>query len=309
MVRWSDLDPNRRPDPTGCQYVAHWEPVTGCTGYGPACKKCIAAAEVPRLKNLGNPRYRNLFQLTLHHGELKRLTSFKKKLEGKTAVFYVCQGGDLFHKNVPGEYIEKIFSFINEMGPDYRFNVYTKRSKRLMEFSNKYPYKINRFTNMFVTVENPSQYYKVHNLRMTKTRGPKYLSLCPLTGPMPDLPLEGIAGVTCLNQIGDDPVPFDHAWVWDLARQCREARVKLFNQVYPDRLVVPFNGLKKGFVAFYRRAMVFQLIERTSTIAVIPTPDNPLYPDFKALWGEMRQLSDEELRAAVRQAAPEFFEA
>ena len=81
-----------------------WNPVTGCTKISPGCKNCYAERMAKRLKAMGQPNYENGFKLTLQPHMLERPLEWKKP-----SLIFVNSMSDLFHRDVPLEYILQIF--------------------------------------------------------------------------------------------------------------------------------------------------------------------------------------------------------
>src|SRR5438309_3114563 len=81
---------------------ATWTPVTGCTKISPGCKNCYAERLAFRLKEMGNPRYKDGFRLTLHPDQIDLPLRW-----GKRKMIFVNSMSDLFHESVPDEYIKK----------------------------------------------------------------------------------------------------------------------------------------------------------------------------------------------------------
>jgi protein gp37 len=57
---------------------ATWNPVTGCTKISPGCKHCYAERLAARLERMGNPRYVNGFDLTLHADQMRLPLTWKR---------------------------------------------------------------------------------------------------------------------------------------------------------------------------------------------------------------------------------------
>ena len=81
-----------------------WNPVTGCTKVSAGCKYCYAERMALRLQAMGNERYSDGFKLTLH----KDLIDLPKKWKQPRVVF-VNSMSDLFHKDVPLNFIQRVF--------------------------------------------------------------------------------------------------------------------------------------------------------------------------------------------------------
>ena len=84
---------------------ATWNPVTGCTKVSPGCKYCYAERMAKRLQAMGQPNYTNGFQLTLQPQVLELPLKWKQPRR-----VFVNSMSDLFHKDVPLSYIQKVFS-------------------------------------------------------------------------------------------------------------------------------------------------------------------------------------------------------
>lgn len=105
-----------------------WNPVSGCTPVSAGCKNCYAKRMAKRLKGMGTPGYENEFEVTLHLERLNEPLKWKKPRR-----VFVCSMGDLFHKDVPFEFIEKVFSIIYD-SPHHTFMILTKRPERMKLF-------------------------------------------------------------------------------------------------------------------------------------------------------------------------------
>ena len=81
---------------------ATWNPVTGCTKLSPGCKNCYAERLSARLKAMGNPRYFNGFDLTLHPDQLALPLKWKQPRR-----VFVNSMSDLFHETIPEHFIRK----------------------------------------------------------------------------------------------------------------------------------------------------------------------------------------------------------
>ena len=81
---------------------ATWNPVTGCTKISPGCKHCYAERMANRLKAMGQPNYRNGFEVTLQPQMLELPLQWKKPKR-----IFVNSMSDLFHEDVPLDYIQR----------------------------------------------------------------------------------------------------------------------------------------------------------------------------------------------------------
>ncbi len=198
---------------------ATWNPVTGCTKISPGCKFCYAERMSERLHAMGQANYRNGFELTLHPHMLELPLRWKKP-----QTIFVNSMSDLFHLDVPFEYIERVFEVMNR-AHWHRFQVLTKRSERLAELSSRLAWAPNIW--MGVSVESNAYRQRIDHLRGTNATT-KFLSLEPLLGPLEDLDVHGIDWVIVGGESGPGARPMDAAWVRSLRDQCRASSVPFF---------------------------------------------------------------------------------
>ncbi|MDQ3258900.1 MAG: phage Gp37/Gp68 family protein, partial [Acidobacteriota bacterium] len=85
-----------------------WNPLTGCTKVSPGCKFCYAERMAIRLQAMGQPNYKNAFKLTLQEKALDLPLRWKKP-----QTIFVNSMSDLFHKDVPEGYIQRVFDVMN----------------------------------------------------------------------------------------------------------------------------------------------------------------------------------------------------
>ena len=103
--------------------------MTGCTKISPGCAHCYAERMAKRLKAMGQANYRNGFKLTLHENALEKPLEWKKP-----QVIFVNSMSDLFHKDVPVEFVLEVFD-VMKRAHWHTFQVLTKRAERLEELS------------------------------------------------------------------------------------------------------------------------------------------------------------------------------
>ena len=197
-----------------------WNPVTGCTRISPGCQHCYAERLALRLKAMGQANYRNGFELTLQPHMLERPLHWRKPQR-----IFVNSMSDLFHQDVPLEYIQQVFDVMNR-AHWHQFQVLTKRSDRLLELSPQLNWASNIWQG--VSVENADYVYRIDQLRQTGAKV-KILSIEPLLGPLPgDLNLKGIDWAIVGGESGPGARPVEESWVMDIQRQCQQAGVSFF---------------------------------------------------------------------------------
>jgi protein gp37 len=198
---------------------ATWNPVTGCDKISPGCKNCYAERLALRLQAAGTPQYKDGFLLTLHPGALAIPLGWKKP-----KVIFVNSMSDLFHKDVPVEFIQQVF-MIMRTTPHHQFQILTKRAERLADLHAQLRWSDNIW--MGVSVESVDYLYRIECLKRTNARI-KFLSVEPLLGPLPHLDLEGIDWVIVGGESGPHARPMKPQWVRQIRAQCIAANVPFF---------------------------------------------------------------------------------
>jgi protein gp37 len=172
-----------------------------------------------RLQAMGQRNYLNAFTLTVQEHMLELPLRWKKP-----QVIFVNSMSDLFHKEVPTDYIQRVFDVMLR-AHWHRFQVLTKRSERLLALSPKLSWQSNIW--MGVSVESDDYAFRIDHLRRTGAET-KFLSLEPLLGPLPNLNLDRIDWVIVGGESGPGARSMDPLWVTDLRDQCQRASVPFF---------------------------------------------------------------------------------
>lgn len=196
-----------------------WNPTTGCTKISEGCKFCYAEIMTKRLKGMGLEKYSNNFELTLHDSTLRIPYSWKK-----TKLVFVNSMSDLFHKDVPLSFVQKVFRVMNENNK-HIFQVLTKRADVLLKYSNKLNWTKNIW--MGVTVENEAELTRTEYLKKIPAHL-KFLSCEPLLGPLPSLDINGIDWVIVGGESGRKPRPLKEEWVIEIQTKCAESGIPFF---------------------------------------------------------------------------------
>ena len=131
---------------------------------------------------------------------------------------------DLFHDDVPLEFILDVFDVMGK-ADWHTFQILTKRSERLVEFAGKLPWHENVW--MGVSVENQDYTYRIEHLRKVPA-SVRFLSVEPLLGPIPRLPLQGIHWVIVGGESGPGARTIDPRWVRKIRDRCIAQGVQFF---------------------------------------------------------------------------------
>jgi len=193
-----------------------WNPITGCTKLSAGCKFCYAEVMARRLKAMGQPKYKDGFKLTLHPDTLTEPYTWKKP-----KMIFVNSMSDLFHKDVPVDYIQKIFKVIKD-NPQHVFQILTKRADILRYYDSEGWLDCPHNLWMGVTVEDSTVTSRIDCLRKTKARV-KFLSCEPLLSSLPELNLQAIDWVIVGGESGRTPRPIKEEWIIKIKEQCEKA--------------------------------------------------------------------------------------
>jgi protein gp37 len=142
----------------------------------------------------------------------------------KPQTIFVNSMSDLFHDEVPVEFIANVFDVMCR-ADWHRYQLLTKRSGRLLELSPSLPWKPHIW--MGVSVESLRYVFRIDHLRRTGA-AVRFLSLEPLLGPLPGLNLEGIDWVIVGGESGPGSRPMAPEWAMSIRDQCLQARVPFF---------------------------------------------------------------------------------
>src|SRR5664279_1491905 len=157
-----------------------WNPTSGCDKVSAGCKYCYAEVMTKRLQAMGQEKYKDGFKVRVHEESLKIPYSWK----GSKVVF-VNSMSDLFHPEIPVEFIQKVFEVMNNT-PQHTYQVLTKRSERLKELHSLLNWTNNIW--MGVSVEDEKVKFRIDDLRNTFAQI-KFLSCEPLIGPLENMNL------------------------------------------------------------------------------------------------------------------------
>ena len=205
---------------------ATWNPVTGCTKVSPGCKNCYAERLALRLRAMGNPRYTKGFDLTLHPDQVDLPLRWRQPRK-----IFVNSMSDLFHEDVPLEFIQRVFEAMNTAGR-HQFQVLTKRAQRLAEVAPDLEWGPNIWQG--VSIES-ADYCDRARFLMDVPASVRFLSVEPLLGPIPDLPVQGIDWVIVGGESGPKHRPVHEDWVREIRNRCAEQGVPFFFKQWGGR--------------------------------------------------------------------------
>lgn len=207
-----------------------WNPVLGCSEVGPECYYCYAKRMTHRLGKMGQAAYTGLTILDQKGvqwtGELRLLPERLQQPYDwkKPRLVFVNSMSDLFHEEVPLEFIQRVFAVMRD-NPQHRFQVLTKRSGRLAKLSKEIDWPGNVWIGVSVGIAKTKK--RIDHLRNVNTPN-RFLSLEPLLGDLGELDLSGIGWVILGGESGGGARPCDVKWIRKILSQGQEQGVPSF---------------------------------------------------------------------------------
>ena len=199
---------------------ATWNPTVGCTKVSPGCKHCYAEVMHRRLTEMGMKKYAEPFSV---------VRPWKPHVEEplrwrRPRLVFVNSMSDLFHEHVPFDFLLQVFEVMRQAS-QHRFQVLTKRAERLRELAPRLPWPSNVW--MGVSVESAKYVRRVDDLQAVPA-AVRFLSIEPMLGPIPDLPLDGIHWVIVGGESGFRARPMELDWAREVRDQCTRAGTAFF---------------------------------------------------------------------------------
>ena len=270
-----------------------WSPVTGCTKVSEGCRNCYAERMAKRLAGrygypadgmycitcmeyhegeecptcLGRLIPRSSFDVTLQPDRLDQPLRWKKP-----RMVFIPSMGDLFHKDVPFEFVDTVFD-IMARADRHTFQLLTKRPERMLAFTQEWDYGDWLLPNVWfgVSVENQEMADERIPLLLQTPAAVRFVSCEPLLGPV-ELGYEclecgeyyrfseisnaegecrdgvgcsgserwrGVDWVIVGGETGPGARPMDPDWARDIRDQCQEAGVPFFFKQMSGRQTIP----------------------------------------------------------------------
>lgn len=198
---------------------ATWNPSIGCDKISAGCKYCYAEVMAKRLQAMKSPGYEDAFKFKIMADRLDTQIKIKKPTK-----FFVNSMSDLFHEEMPFEFLDKVFETIRQT-PQHTYQILTKREKVLEEyFKNR---KVPDNVWLGVTVEIKSKKNRIDVLRNIDAKI-RFLSVEPLLESLGKVDLTNIHWVIVGGESGHKARPMKAEWAIDIQKQCDEQEVSFF---------------------------------------------------------------------------------
>lgn len=201
---------------------ASWNPVTGCTKISSGCAYCYAERFAERLR--GTPAFPHGFDLVLHPERLE----LPKKWKQPRRIF-VNSMSDLFHEEVPFEFVDAVFATMVEAN-QHTYQVLTKRPERMLDWARSREESFP--SHIWVGVSVESQYWarRIDTL-VDVPASVRFLSCEPLVRPLSlkeHVADGGLHWVIVGGESGPKARPMNPDWARLLRDECVEAAVPFF---------------------------------------------------------------------------------
>lgn len=203
---------------------ATWNPVRGCTKISAGCKNCYAETFAERFRGVKGHPYEQGFDLRLVPEKLEEPLNWSKK-----KIIFVNSMSDLFHKDVPTEYIQQVADVMIKANW-HTFQVLTKRAERMSDLLSNELYEASQMNHIWwgVSVEDrKSGLPRIDFLRKSPAKV-RFLSVEPLLEDLGEIDLTGIDWVIVGGESGRGARPMEKDWVLSIQQQCEEAKVPFF---------------------------------------------------------------------------------
>jgi protein gp37 len=172
-----------------------------------------------RLHAMGNSKYVNGFFSTIHPEDLKEPLKWKK-----SSTIFVCSMSDLFHKDVPSDFIDKVFDVIRQT-PQHTYQILTKRAERMTEYFKTRDIPVNAWLG--VTVEDKDTKYRMDYIRDLKATV-RFISCEPLLEDLGDMNLKNINWIIVGGESGVQARPMKEKWILNIKKQADSNEIPFF---------------------------------------------------------------------------------
>ena len=200
-----------------------WNPVTGCTKISAGCDNCYAERFSERFRGVPGHPFEHGFDLVLRPDRIEQPLKTKK-----SKMIFVNSMSDLFHKDIPGTFVDKVFDTM-ERAHWHTFQVLTKRSSLMRDYVKRRYGECEAPPHIWLgtSVEDGSKVSRIRHIQQMPA-SIKFLSVEPLIGPIGPVDLSGIDWVIVGGESGPGFRPMKIEWVTEVRDQCVSAGVPFF---------------------------------------------------------------------------------
>ncbi len=190
-----------------------------------------------RLQAMGLQKYANGFTPTLHPACLDEPRAWRKP-----STVFVCSMSDLFHPEVPFDFINRVMDTICET-PQHTYQILTKRAARMEEYFSIRQAPSNAWLG--VTVENREAKERIDHLR-TLEASVRFLSCEPLLEDLGELELAGISWIIVGGESGAQARRMRPEWAVGIRKQAEAHGIPFFFKQWGTWSAAGERGSKKA---------------------------------------------------------------
>jgi protein gp37 len=202
---------------------ATWNPVTGCTQVSPGCDNCYALRFAERWRGTQGHYFEHGFDVTLRPQMLGKPNEWHKP-----RLIFVNSMSDLFHKDVPDDFIDLVFIQM-ETTDRHVYQLLTKRPERMRRYMKDRYGRAPSPRHIWIGTSVESNAYAWRAQMLKEINAPiRFLSVEPMLGPVDKVYLDGIAWVIAGGESGPGHRPLRVEWVRDLRDRCTAGNVAFF---------------------------------------------------------------------------------
>lgn len=247
---------------------ASWSPVTGCTKVSAGCANCYAERMFTRFygprkadPSTWGKNAARFSQVVCHPDRLDQPLHWRKPRR-----VFVCSMGDLFHEDVPDNFILNVLGAMCR-APQHIYMILTKRAERMRDFCKHYCVMVSKNLWLGVTVENQETANERIPLLLRTPAAVRFVSVEPMLGPVDIEPFisvydkngepsgprcnpdgtDALGWVICGGETGPGARPMRPDWARSLRDQCQAAGVPFFFEQMSRKAEIPSDLMIREF--------------------------------------------------------------
>jgi protein gp37 len=216
---------------TGIEWTdATWNPVSGCTKVTRGCDNCYAERIAERFRGVKGHPFENGFDLTLRAHKLREPLTWRSPKR-----IFVNSMSDLFHKDVPKDFIDRVFATM-EQANWHVFQVLTKRSSLMRRYVNERYGQRTAPSHIWlgVSVEDRKALTRLTHLRQARA-SVRFISFEPLLEDLAEIDLTNIHWAIAGGESGPGARAVMPQWIRSIRDQCKSQTVAFFFKQWGGR--------------------------------------------------------------------------
>lgn len=207
-----------------------WNPVTGCTKISPGCENCYAERISKKFAGKFGYPQDDPFRVSLHRNRIDQPSRWNQPKK-----IFVCSMGDLFHKDVPFEFIDQVFYTI-KVCRHHAFLILTKRPERMSDYvigrhKAKFPFVFPLGFNVYLGVTAENQKAADERIPTLLKIGAykRFVSIEPMLEHINlDKYIDGLDWVIVGGESGSNARPMRPEWAMSIRDVCLQHNVPFF---------------------------------------------------------------------------------